>query len=94
MTHPRDAKGRFVRRTAAAACHLPRQARRAAGQLAAAATRLRQTLNGGHVNPYRRSSTILRIVTLMSPSSSPVPHTGEDDKDIRITIRQIVKSKE
>ena len=51
MTHPR-AKGRFVRhtaRTAAAAYHLPRRARRAAGQVAAAAaTRLRQPLNGGH----------------------------------------------
>jgi hypothetical protein len=48
MMHPRDAKGRFVRRTAAAACHLSRQARRAAGQPAAAATRLRQPLNSGH----------------------------------------------
>jgi len=27
LTHPRDTKGRFVRRTVAAACHLPRQAR-------------------------------------------------------------------
>jgi hypothetical protein len=29
MTHARNAKGRFVKRTAAAACHLFRQARRA-----------------------------------------------------------------
>jgi hypothetical protein len=25
------------------------------------------------------------------PRGSPQPHTGEDDKDIRITIRQIVE---
>jgi len=44
MTPPRDSRGRFIRRAAAAACHLPRQARRAAGQLADAATPLRQPL--------------------------------------------------
>ena len=48
MTPPHDSRGRhFIRRTAAAACHLPLKARRAAGQLSAtASTRRRQPLNG------------------------------------------------
>jgi hypothetical protein len=54
MTHPRNAKGRFHARSAAASRRLPDPSRRAAGQLAAAATPLRQPLNGGRdVNAYR-----------------------------------------
>jgi hypothetical protein len=73
MTHPRNAKGRFHARSAAAPRRLPDPSRRPAGQLAAAATRLRQPLNGGPTSILVAAIDDLPVVMRMTVSDADDP---------------------
>jgi hypothetical protein len=89
MTHPRAAEGRFIRRTTPAP--LPPHAdpsRRAAGQLAAAATRLRQPLNGGPTSILIAAIDDLPVVMRMTVSDADDPAAAKRVRRPRNSARR------
>ena len=88
MTHPRDAKGRFIRRTSPAPLPptpSPDPSRRAAGQLAAAATRLRQPLDDRPTSILIAAMDDLPVVMRMTVSNAddPPPPRGSAGRRTR-----------